>query len=76
MNKFEECYNDFRLAQLNSAMGKQKRSKLSLGSLISENKRQELLDTLLPSKGTLIVVPSTLMQHWEVSTEFQVFQGT
>jgi len=58
---------DFKEKQLKSALSNAKRSNLSLGSLINENKRRELLDSLIPSACTLIVVPPTLGQHWEVS---------
>ena len=67
LGHFKEYYEEFRQVQVKSAISTQKRSKLSLGALISENKRQELLDTLLPSRGTLLIVPHTLVQHWEVS---------
>lgn len=72
LKKFEEFYNEFRETQLIAAFGRQKRSKLSLGSLISENKRQELLDSLIPCQGTLLVVPSTLVHHWEEQIKMHI----
>ena len=70
LRKFEDYFEDFRGRQLQSAINSSKRSKRSLGTLISQKKRKDLLHTLLPSKGTLLVVPSTLLQHWEVSSFF------
>ena len=67
LQKFQYFYDEFRKVQLNSAIHKQKRSTLSLRSLIIDNKRQELRDTLLPSKSTLILVPNILVDHWFVS---------
>jgi len=64
---FTDFLTDFKEHQRKSAIATAKRSNLSLGSLINENKRRELLNSLIPSACTLIVVPTTLVQHWEVS---------
>jgi hypothetical protein len=64
---FADLLQYFKEHQRKSATATAKRSNLSLGSLIDQNKRRELLNSLTPSACTLIVVPSTLVQHWEVS---------
>ncbi len=66
---FESIFEDFRLQQLTAAIGAQKRSKQSLSSLVSESRKTQLLDTLISSRGTLLVVPNTLTDHWEVSED-------
>jgi hypothetical protein len=65
--KVHEFFHEFREKQLISAIGAAKRSNGTLGSLIQQKKQNELLDTLLPSRGTLLVVPHTLVEHWVVS---------
>jgi len=70
--RFEIFYEEFRHRQLSSAISSQKRSRLSLGALISESKKEELLRTLLPSKGTLLVVPHNLIDHWLVGLSWVV----
>lgn len=37
-----------------------------LAALIEESKRLRFIKTLVPSRGTLVVIPSVLMDHWEV----------
>jgi len=62
-NMFDDFLNQKMLAAMSVA---QKRSKESLSALVAESKRIQLLDNLICSKGTLLVVPSTLVKHWEV----------
>lgn len=38
----------------------------TLASLIEESKRINFIKSLIPSRGSLIVIPSVLMDHWEV----------
>jgi hypothetical protein len=38
----------------------------TLASLIEESKRINFIKSLIASRGTLIVIPSVLMDHWEV----------
>lgn len=38
----------------------------TLAALIEESKRWRFIKTLVPSRGTLVVIPSVLMDHWEV----------
>jgi hypothetical protein len=64
---FRDQYMNFHDSLFKSAMTLNRNNKSSLGSLIARSKRRELLDSLLSSHGTLLVVPSTLLQHWEVS---------
>lgn len=37
-----------------------------VAALIEEEARQRLLDSLIPSAGTLLVIPPVLMEHWQV----------
>eukprot|EP00557_Chaetoceros_sp_GSL56_P009171 CAMPEP_0176494518 /NCGR_PEP_ID=MMETSP0200_2-20121128/10149_1 /TAXON_ID=947934 /ORGANISM="Chaetoceros sp., Strain GSL56" /LENGTH=1522 /DNA_ID=CAMNT_0017892301 /DNA_START=84 /DNA_END=4652 /DNA_ORIENTATION=- len=62
--KMYAIFHEFRQKQLILATGAAKRSNGILGSLIRQKRQNELMETLLPSRGTLLVVPSTLVQHW------------
>ena len=39
----------------------------NLASLIEESRRLKFVKSLVSSRGTLVVIPSVLMDHWEVS---------
>lgn len=38
-----------------------------LAALIEKSKRHRFIKSLVPSRATIIVIPSVLMDHWEVS---------
>lgn len=40
----------------------------SVAALLEKRHQEELLDSLKPTTGNLLVVPSTLLNHWEVSS--------
>ena len=42
-----------------------------VAALVEEESRKMHLNSLLPSTGTLIVVPSVLLEHWKVCDIFQ-----
>ena len=67
----EQLIRQFRLYQLAEAERSLARSKnqaqTSFGALLKLRAKEELLDSLHPSCATLLVVPNTLTQHWEVS---------
>lgn len=37
-----------------------------VAALVEEENRRKLLASLISSKGTLIVIPSVLLDHWKV----------
>jgi Transcription factor involved in chromatin remodeling, contains bromodomain len=65
--KMYAIFHEFREKQLMAAIGAAKRSNGTLASLIRQKKQTQLQETLLPSRGTLLVVPHTLVEHWVVS---------
>lgn len=73
LKQFETIFEEFRQQQLTAAIGAQKRSKQSLSTLVSESRKMQLLDTLLSSRATLLVVPHTLINHWEVRSKTDFF---
>lgn len=40
----------------------------SVAALLEKRHQEELLDALKPTAGNLLVVPSTLLNHWEASS--------
>lgn len=72
LNHFENIFEQFRKQQIVAAISAQKRSKLSLGALISESRKIQLLDTLVSSKGTLLIVPHMLAEHWQEQIHLHV----
>lgn len=66
-NAFQTILETFKMQQMKAALASAKRSTLSLGSLVKESRKIEVLKNLLPTGGTLLVVPATLLGHWEVS---------
>lgn len=66
----KQLIREFKLYQLAEAERSLTRSKnlaqTSFGALLKLRAKQELLDSLYSSCATLLVVPNTLAQHWEV----------
>ena len=70
LNESQSLLDKFQQRQLTAAFSvSQKRSKLSLSALVAESRRIQVLDTLIPSMGTLLIVPHTLVSHWKVSKD-------
>jgi hypothetical protein len=46
----------------------------TVAALIEEENRKRVLDSLVPSSGTLIVVPGVLMEHWQVGRSNSCFE--
>ena len=68
---FGQVVNDFKANQIQVAkrsFGRRADSKPNsvVAALIERNNRERFLRTLLPSRGTLLVVPSVLIEHWQV----------
>lgn len=69
-----ELVEEYKNRMLNSAKKSFSNPKAkpnsNLAALIDEAKRLRFIKSLIPSRGTLIVIPSVLMDHWEVRTSF------
>jgi hypothetical protein len=66
-DRFKEAIYEFKMLQIRRA---ERRSRTNLnsesGALLLKRTHDELLSSLIPSSATLLVVPSTLLKHWEV----------
>jgi len=62
----------FKQSQLQAAIASEKRTRSNLGTLIAEKKRLDLHDNLISSRATLLVVPHTLLKHWEEQIKLHV----
>jgi hypothetical protein len=78
---FRTFFHDFKVMQMRSVRKSFSNAKSKpnsrVAALVEEEGRQRLLDSLIPSTGTLIVIPSVLLEHWKVrsnSTSFLIFQ--
>jgi len=66
---FEDMVQEYKAKQLHSA-GKsyakvRSHPNSSVASLYEAHERQKFLNSLIASKGTLLVVPSVLLDHWK-----------
>jgi hypothetical protein len=63
--------NEFKAGQVQSAKKSFSRScakpNSSVAALLERRNFEELLTSLKPTAATLLVVPATLLNHWEVS---------
>jgi SNF2 family DNA or RNA helicase len=72
LNELEVLFAVFKQSQLQAAIAAGKRTRSNLGTLISEKKRMDLHDNLISSSATLLVVPHTLLKHWEEQIKLHV----
>ena len=71
-NHFLRLVQSFKQKQHLSAVRSSSKSRLdsTVAALCEAHERKKFLDSLMPSKGTLIVVPFVLLDHWRVSVIF------
>jgi len=71
MIEFKGLVDEFKRVQLKSAKkafsNSSGRHAHRVSSIIQHQARRRLLDALIPSSGTLLVIPRVLMDHWQVS---------
>jgi hypothetical protein len=67
-SKFEQYVEHFRERCVRTAIKTSNRGDLNdkMGRHIRGNTRKSMLDTLESSQGSLLVVPKTLLKHWQV----------
>ena len=69
-SKFRSLVEQFKLNQINKAQksfaNASSKPNSAVAALIDERNRKKFLESLVPSSGTLIVVPGVLMEHWQV----------
>lgn len=75
LEEFKVLFSEFKQTQLKAALNSQKRSRSNLGAIITQRKKLELYDNLVPSKSTLIIVPLTLLKHWEEQIKLHIDFG-
>jgi len=79
MDKFHDTIAEFKAQQVISA--KKSFSKAAakpnsaVAALVETNERANLQKALVPSSGTLLVVPSVLLEHWEDQIRFHIDLG-
>jgi hypothetical protein len=70
-NIFSRSLQDFKHTQLASARksfsNANSKPNSIVAALIEDENKKRLIGTLVPSKGTLLVVPAVLLEHWKVS---------
>ena len=66
--RFKEALSEFKMLQIQHVERRRIRTNLNskFGALLLKRKQDELLKSLIPSSATLLVVPNTLLKHWEV----------
>lgn len=73
---FSGVLREFKERQLKSAKkafsNPKSKPNSRVASLFEEGARQKLLDSLVPSAGTLLVIPSVLMEHWKTQIDRHV----
>lgn len=71
---FREKVSEFKHKQVQVAKKSFARASAkpnsAVAALVERNNRLKLKNSLVPSSGTLLVVPSVLMEHWQVSELF------
>jgi len=76
---FAELVEQFKAKQVQTA--KKSFSKASakpnssVAALLEKRHYEELLSSLKPTAANLLVVPSTLLNHWEVSSRHYFFEN-
>ena len=69
-SKFRSLVEQFKLNQINTAQKSfakaSSKPNSAVAALVDERNRKRFLESLVPSSGTLIVVPGVLMEHWQV----------
>lgn len=70
MSEFRSLVGDLKGRQIRSAKktysNASARPNSRVAAMIERQSRQTLIDKLVPSSGTLLVIPSVLMEHWQV----------
>jgi hypothetical protein len=70
-NIFSKSLQDFKQTQIASARksfsNANSKPNSGVAALIEDESKKRLIGTLAPSKGTLLVVPAVLLEHWKVS---------
>ena len=66
-NRFQEVIYEFKRKQVQRAE-RQGRKNMNTASsaLLMKRAHDDLINSLFPSSGTLLVVPNPLLKHWEV----------
>jgi SNF2-related domain len=76
IEEFRCLVKEFTEAQLRSAKKSFSNSKSKPNStvavLVEQESRKELINMLIPSSGTLLVIPSVLMEHWQTQIKLHV----
>lgn len=69
---FREKVGEFKQKQIHVAKKSFARASAkpnsAVAALVERNNRLKLKNSLVPSSGTLLVVPSVLLEHWQVSS--------
>jgi hypothetical protein len=67
---FELIVNNFKEQEVQSAIrsysNASSKPNSSVAAFIEQTRKKELQELLVTSSGTLLVVPNTLLSHWEV----------
>lgn len=76
IRRFHGLVKDFTETQLRSAKksfsSSKSKPKSIVAALVEQNSRKKLINTLIPSRGTLLVIPSVLMEHWQTQISMHV----
>jgi hypothetical protein len=76
---FHDAVNEFKQKQIQVAKKSFARASAkpnsAVAALVESNSRLKLKNSLVTSSGTLIVVPSVLLEHWQVGLSFLAQQN-
>ena len=71
---FLEIVSEFKTDQIKSAKksfsNATAKPNSSVAAILERKARRDLISSMIPSAATLLVVPNTLLDHWEVSHRF------
>lgn len=69
-DRFDRLLEDFKACQILAAKksfsNRSAKPNSLVAALLDKQARSLYIDSLVPSKSSLLVVPSNLMDHWEV----------
>ena len=78
-DKFKELVQTFKESQTKSAKKAYgsitSKPDSSVAAILAERANDELIDSLYPSSGNLLIVPNTLLKHWENQISMHVDFG-